>query len=78
MKCFWPLNMISSPMPGCSLWRIWLLTSTNCTRPQQVVGVVGLEDEIVGAALEPADDVLRIGQRGHQDHGHVARAADRP
>jgi len=61
MKCFWPPNTISKPIPGCSLRRIWLLTSHELDAAQELLGVVGFENEIVRSALESADDVLGIG-----------------
>ena len=40
---------------------------------EQVVFRVRLADEIVGAAFDAADDVLRVVERGDEDHGNVAQ-----
>ena len=37
---------------------------------EEVVGLVGLGDVVVGPGIEPADDVDRIGESGEQDEGH--------
>ncbi len=54
--------------------RIWLLIEDELYAVHELVGVVGLEDEVVGPALQPADDIVRIGQRGDEHHRHVAQA----
>jgi peptide/nickel transport system substrate-binding protein len=38
---------------------------------EHVLRVVGLEDETVGTALECADDILRVRQKGHENHRDV-------
>ena len=40
---------------------------------EQVVFRIRLADEIVGAAFDAADDVLRVVERGDEDHGNIAQ-----
>ena len=44
---------------------------------QQVVGLVGLGDVVVGAGVEAADDVDRVGERRQQDEGAPFAGPDR-
>ena len=37
---------------------------------EEVVGLIGLGDIVVGPGIESADDVDRIGEGGEQDEGH--------
>lgn len=36
--------------------------------------IVGLDDEIVGAGLQPGQHILRLGERGDEDHRRVLMA----
>jgi len=49
----------------------------ECYTVQQLARVVGFEDKIVRPALQPADDVMGIGESGDQNHRNITQACIR-
>ena len=65
-----PRNEIVKPGSGGRLARPARLVRIFRTRPQKKGRIVGFGEEVIGAALQPAQNVERIAEDGNEDNGY--------